>query len=332
MKKAMFFQSLEDLKVQCQLCPNNCIISSGNVGLCRVRKNVDGVLYSLNYGKIVSLAIDPIEKKPLYHFYPGSESLSVATVGCNFHCRFCQNWEISQSNVILGEDMTPQDVVDMALEKGVKSISYTYTEPTIFFEFAYDTAKLAHRHGIKNVFVTNGFINPEPLKKIAPYLDAANIDVKSFRDVFYQKLCGVRGFSPVLDTIRLAYGLGVYIELTNLLIPGWNTSSGQIRELCVWVFGLDKRMPLHFSRYFPAYKMVVEPTPVAVLEQAYGVAKKVGLDNVYVGNVVDGRQDTYCPSCGELLIERKIGSKSVQKLIKGACPKCKYRVYGVGLL
>ena len=332
MKKAMFFQSLEDSKVQCQLCPNNCIISSGHVGSCRVRKNVDGVLYSLNYGKIVSLAIDPIEKKPLYHFYPGSESLSIATVGCNFHCRFCQNWEMSQSEVISGEDMTPQDVVDMALRKGVKSISYTYTEPTIFFEFAYDTAKLAHRHGIKNVFVTNGFINPKPLKKIAPYLDAANIDVKSFRDSFYQKLCGVRGFSPVLDTIRLAYGLKVHIELTNLLIPGWNTSSGQIRELCKWVFGLDKRIPLHFSRYFPAYKMTVEPTPVAVLEQAYGVAKKVGLDNVYVGNVADGRQDTHCPSCGELLIERKIGSEPMQKLIKGACPKCKYKVYGVGLL
>ncbi len=331
MKKAMFFKSLEDAKVQCQLCPNDCIISLGNVGSCRVRKNVEGVLYSLNYGKIVSIAIDPIEKKPLYHFYPGSESLSIATVGCNFHCRFCQNWEISQSAVILGEEMTPSDVVDMALKEGVKSISYTYTEPTIFFEFAYDTAKLAHSHGIKNVFVTNGFINPEPLKKIAPYLDAANIDVKSFQDVFYQKLCGVRGFSPVLDTIRLAYGLGVHVELTNLLIPGWNTSSGQIRELCDWVFGLDRQIPLHFSRYFPAYKMTVEPTPVAVLENAYGVAKKVGLDNVYVGNVADGRQDTYCPSCGELLVERKVGIEPMQKLIKGACPKCKYKVYGAGL-
>ncbi|MBW6461479.1 MAG: AmmeMemoRadiSam system radical SAM enzyme [DPANN group archaeon] len=332
MKKAMFFKSIEGSRVQCQLCPNNCIISEGGIGSCRVRKKVDGILYSLNYGKIVSLAVDPIEKKPLYHFYPGSESLSIATVGCNFHCKFCQNWEISQSSFIFGEDMTPQDVVNLALLKGVKSISYTYTEPTIFFEFAYDTAKLAHSCGIQNVFVTNGFINSLPFKKIVPYLDAVNIDLKSFNDIFYQKLCSVRGVSPVLDTIQLAYGLGIHIELTNLLIPGWNTSSVQIKALCEWVYALDKRIPLHFSRYFPAYKMTVESTPVAVLESAYGIAKKVGLEYVYVGNVVNGVQETYCPSCGELLVDRGRRVEPLQKLIKGACPKCKYKVYGVGLL
>ncbi|MCK5062638.1 MAG: AmmeMemoRadiSam system radical SAM enzyme, partial [Candidatus Aenigmarchaeota archaeon] len=269
MKKAMFWKSLEDKKVQCLLCPQKCMISDGKTGSCRVRKNISGVLYSLNYGRIISTSLDPVEKKPLFHFYPASEILSIATVGCNFHCKFCQNWDISQSDAIFGEDMTPQDIVNIALKKKVKLIAYTYTEPTIFFEFAYDTAKIAHSKGIKNVFVTNGFINREPLEKIAPYLDAVNIDIKSMGDVFYRKLCGVRGAEPVLDTIRLAHKLGIHIEITNLLIPGWNTSEMQVNDLCSWVVSLDKKIPLHFSRYFPAYKLSVEPTPMKTLDMAY---------------------------------------------------------------
>ncbi len=332
MKEAMFWKPLEGTVVQCLLCPRECRIADGKKGSCRVRKNIGGTLYSLNYGRIVSTATDPVEKKPLFHFHPGSEILSIATVGCNFHCRFCQNWDISQSDIILGEEMTPQDVVDIALEKGIKLIAYTYTEPTIFFEFAYDTAKLAHEKGIKNVFVTNGYINPEPLKKIAPYLDAMNIDIKSLEDVFYQKLCGVKGVKPVLETIRLAYKLKMYIEITNLLIPGRNTSEKQIAELCRWVADLDKRIPLHFSRYFPAYKMTAGPTPVKTLETAYKIGKVQGIEYVYIGNVPDGKEDTYCPSCKTLLVERKGRPKPKQNLNKGECPKCGYNIYGAGFL
>ena len=330
MKKAMFWKSLEDKKVQCLLCPQKCRIPDGKTGGCRVRKNIAGVLYSLNYGRIISTSLDPVEKKPLFHFYPGSEILSIATVGCNFHCKFCQNWDISQSDAIFGEDMTPQDIVDIALKKKVKLIAYTYTEPTIFFEFAYDTAKIAHSKGIKNVFVTNGFINRKPLEKIAPYLDAVNIDIKSMGDVFYRKLCGVRGAEPVLDTIRLAHKLGIHIEITNLLIPGWNTSEMQVNDLCSWVVSLDKKIPLHFSRYFPAYKLSVEPTPMKTLDMAYETAKKKGIEHVYFGNVPEGKEDTYCPSCKTLLIKRKFGAKPKQYLNKGECPKCRYKIYGVG--
>lgn len=332
MKEAMFWKPLEEKAVQCLLCPRECKITEGKKGNCRVRKNIGGTLYSLNYGKIISTAIDPIEKKPLFHFFPGSEILSIATVGCNFHCKFCQNWDISQPDVISGEEMIPQDVVDIAIDRGIKLIAYTYTEPTIFFEFAYDTAKLAHKHGIKNVFVTNGYINPEPLKKIAPYLDAANIDLKSMKDTFYQKLCGVKGVGPVLETIKLAHKLNIHIEITNLLIPGWNTSEVQIAELCRWLADLDKKIPLHFSRYFPVYKMSVEPTPVEVLEAAYGIGKKEGLEYVYLGNVQVGKENTHCPSCNALIIEREPGKRVKQNLNKGKCTKCGYNIYGAGFL
>ena len=332
MKEAMFWKSLEGIAVQCLLCPRECRIADGKKGNCRVRKNIGGTLYSLNYGMIVSTAIDPIEKKPLFHFFPGSEILSIATVGCNFHCRFCQNWDISQPDAIIGEGMTPQDVVDIAIDRGIKLIAYTYTEPTIFFEFAYDTAKLAHKHGIKNVFVTNGYINPEPLKKIAPYLDAVNIDLKSMSDTFYQKLCGAKGVGPVLETIKLAHKLNIHIEITNLLIPGWNTSEAQITELCRWVADLDKKIPLHFSRYFPVYKMSVEPTPIETLEIAYKIGKAKGIEYVYLGNVSVGKENTYCPSCNALIIERDAGKRIKQNLNKGKCTKCGYNIYGAGFL
>jgi len=332
MKEAMFWKPLEEIAVQCLLCPWECRISDGKKGNCRVRKNIGGTLYSLNYGKIVSTAIDPIEKKPLFHFFPGSEILSIATVGCNFHCKFCQNWDISQPDVISGEEMTPQDVVDIAIDRGIKLIAYTYTEPTIFFEFAYETAKLAYKHGIKNVFVTNGYINPEPLKKIAPYLDAANIDLKSMSNTFYQKLCGVKGVGPVLETIKLAHKLKIHIEITNLLIPGRNTSEAQIAELCEWVADLDKKIPLHFSRYFPAYKMTVEPTPIETLEMAYKIGKAKGLEYVYLGNVQVGKENTYCPLCNALIIERETGKRTKQNLNKGKCIKCDYNIYGAGFL
>jgi len=332
MKEAMFWKPLEGTVVQCLLCPRECRIADGEKGNCRVRKNIGGILYSLNYGLIVSTAIDPIEKKPLFHFFPGSDILSIATVGCNFHCKFCQNWDISQPDAIIGEEMTPQDVVDIAIDRGIKLIAYTYTEPTIFFEFAYDTAKLAHKRGIKNVFVTNGYISQEPLKKIAPYLDAANIDLKSMKDTFYQKLCGVKSVGPVLEMIKLMHKLKIHIEITNLLIPGRNTSEAQIAELCRWVADLDKRIPLHFSRYFPVYKMTVGPTPVKVLEAAYDTGKKEGIEYVYLGNVQAGKENTYCPSCNALIIERDAGKRLKQNLNKGKCTKCGYNIYGAGFL
>ena len=280
----MFWKPLDEKTVQCLLCPQECRIVKGKKGGCGVRKNIDGTLYSLNYGRIVSVAVDSVEKKPLFHFYPGSDILSIATVGCNFHCRFCQNWDISQPDAIIGEEMTPEDIVDIALNKGIKIIAYTYTEPTIFFEFAYETARLAHEKGIKNVFVTNGYINPEPLKKIAPYLDAMNIDIKSLEDVFYQKLCGVKGVAPVLETIKTA-AKSAHVELTNLVIPTLNDKEENFVKLRDWIFeNLGAEVPLHFSRYFPCYKMRIPPTPLKTLERAREIVVQK-LKYVYLGNV-----------------------------------------------
>lgn len=323
----MFYEKKENSKVQCMLCPHNCIISENKKGVCGVRQNKEGVLYSLVYDKLNCMHIDPVEKKPLYHFYPGEAAMSVATMGCNFKCDFCQNSELSQSpktpiNKIEGENISAEEIVKTTIANNCRIIAYTYSEPTIYYELAYDTAKLAHEKGLKNVFVTNGYINPEPLKKIAPYMDAANIDLKSFSEGFYQKICGGK-LKAVLDSIKLYHKLGIWIELTTLLIPEKNESPGELKKTAGFIASLDKNIPWHVSSFHPDYRMMdSHRTPLPVLEKAYEIGKKAGLNYIYLGNVhSDEHDNTYCPKCKKLLI-RRYGFDIAEKNIEGN--KCKY--------
>lgn len=324
MKEAKFYEKLENKKVQCKLCARNCIILDRKRGSCRVRENIKGKLYSLVYGKAVSVSIDPIEKKPLFNFMPGTSILSLCTVGCNLHCKFCQNDDISQPIDIIGEETSPKEIVDSAIKYKTPSIAYTYTEPTIFYEYAYDIMKLASKKNIKNVFVTNGFINKEPLEEIAPYLNAANVDLKAFSDEFYRKLSLIHSYKPVLKTIKRMHNLGIHVEITNLLIPTWNDNPKQIRKLVKWVYNLDKNIPLHFSIFHPCYKLEdVPPTPLETLERAYKIAKKIGMNYVYLGNVSDTEKtNTYCPKCKEILIIRHGNQLIDNRLKKNKCFKC----------
>ncbi len=323
MHKAKFCKQLKGKTVQCNLCARHCAVSDKAVGSCGVRKNFAGTLRSLVYGKLISAAMDPIEKKPLYHFFPGTKILSIASVGCNLHCKFCQNWDISQPEKIFGHDYSPKDIVSLALKHKAQSIAYTYTEPTVFYEFAHDTAKLAHKKGLKNVFVTNGYIEKEPLEEISPYLDAANIDIKGFSDAFYKNHCDVSKLKPVLDTIKRMKKLGIHVEVTNLLVHGHNTSDAMIRKLCEWVAKTSPDIPLHFSRCFPAYHLQdIEPTPERVLEGAVDIAKKAGVRHVYLGNVLSFEHaNTYCHECETLLIARS-GYVTESRLREPKCPRC----------
>lgn len=326
MKEALFYERLGKSRVRCVLCPRNCMIADGGTGNCGARKNAGGKLFSIVYGMIASAAVDPVEKKPLYHFAPGSKTFSIATVGCNFHCMFCQNFELSQSKGVFGKEMSPQDIVSLA-KKRSQGISYTYTEPTVFYEFVLDTAMLAKKEGLYNILVTNGYINREPLEKIAKYIDAANVDVKSMDDSFYRKLCGVPSVKPVLETVERMHGLGIHVEITNLVVTGENDSVKNFEDLSRWIAALDRSIPLHFSRYFPSYKMDAPPTPVSALVSARDIAKKCGLDYVYIGNAgIAGLEDTRCPSCGALLIRRDGFSVLDNRIAGKSCPGCKKQV------
>ncbi len=331
----MFYERLGDGKVRCFLCAQHCIISPDKRGICAVRENRDGTLYSLVYGKVIARHIDPIEKKPLFHFYPGSDSYSIATVGCNFRCLHCQNYEISQYPKIYpdipGEDMTPEDVVREAELTGCKSISYTYTEPTIFFEFAYDCARLAHEKGIRNVFVSNGYTGPEATRAIAPYLDGNNIDLKG-DDNFYKKVAGAR-LQPVLDTIKLMKELGVWVEVTTLIIPTYNDSEDFLRWVADFIKSIDQAIPWHVTQFYPTYKLTDQPrTPVSTLRRAREIGLKAGLKYVYEGNVPgEGGENTYCPNCGELLIERFGFSLTTIKMENSVCTKCGAYIDGIGM-
>jgi pyruvate formate lyase activating enzyme len=335
MKEAMFYEKLGDGKVRCFLCAQHCIISPGKRGICAVRENIEGTLYSLVYGKIVAHHIDPIEKKPLFHFYPGSRSYSIATVGCNFRCLHCQNYDISQYPKIYpdipGEEMSPEEVVREAEISGCQSISYTYTEPTIFFEFAYDCARLAHEKGIKNVFVSNGYTSPEATRAIAPYLDANNIDLKG-DDNFYKKVAGAR-LQPVLDTIKLMKELGVWVEVTTLIIPAYNDSEDFLKWVAEFIKSIDPAMPWHVTQFYPTYKLTDQPrTPISTLRKAREIGLKAGLRYVYEGNVPgEGGENTYCPKCGELLIERFGFSLTKIQMKNASCPKCGTRIDGIGM-
>lgn len=335
MKEAMLYNKAENGKVNCFLCNHHCMIAEGKRGICGVRENRRGTLYSLVYDKVVSMNIDPIEKKPLFHFLPGSTSFSIATVGCNFRCLHCQNYGISQypkgRDDIPGEKVTPEEIVDGAIRTGCKSISYTYTEPTIFFELAYDTARIAKERGIKNVFVSNGFNTPEATRLIAPYLDGNNIDLKG-DDNFYRKVCGGR-LQPVLDTIRLMKELGVWVEITTLIIPTYNDSEDFLRWTAEFIKSVDPAMPWHVTQFYPTYKLTDQPrTPIKTLRRAREIGLEVGLKYVYEGNVPgEGGENTYCPSCGEMLIERYGFSIVDVKMNDSKCSKCGHSIEGIGM-
>ncbi|HQK42645.1 MAG TPA: AmmeMemoRadiSam system radical SAM enzyme [Anaerolineaceae bacterium] len=334
--EALLYEKLADNKVRCQLCAHHCLIADGKRGICRVRENKAGVLYSLTYGKLIAAHVDPIEKKPMFHFYPGSRSFSIASPGCNFDCQWCQNWEISQGDSAAAAARCPytppQDVVSAAKREGCLSISYTYTEPTVFFEFTQDVGILAREAGLKNVYVSNGYMSPQTIALLARWLDAANVDIKAFSDEVYRKHIGAR-LQPVLDACSLLKQAGVWLEITTLLIPGLNDDEAQIRGLTRYIVReLGAETPWHVSRFFPQYKYQnTDATSVGSIEKAMEIGKAEGLRYVYAGNIA-GSADTYCPQCGAVLIKRSgMSTLSSRVSHKGACPVCGARIAGVGL-
>ncbi len=325
-KEAVLYDPLVENRVKCNVCSHRCTIPEGKVGVCRTRKNTAGKLYTLIYNTVSSEASDPIEKKPLYHFLPGTLSYSLGTVGCNFRCLHCQNWNISQVTIdeAYTMEITPDEAVQRAIATGCKSIAWTYNEPAIWHEYTYDSAVLARKAGLKTVYVTNGYITPEALRRIAPYLDAFRVDIKSFSDDFYRKVCGAR-LEPVLESTKLAKELGMHIETITLLIPTMNDSPDEITQLVRWVhdnLGVDT--PMHFTRFHPMYKMRdLMATPLDTLEMAYDIAKKEGMRFVYLGNVAGHEyENTYCPECRTLLIDRAGFSVSSVRIKDGKCPEC----------
>jgi pyruvate formate lyase activating enzyme len=334
MKEAMFYESMTENRVRCNLCYHRCKIKERKRGICSVRENQGGKLYSLVYGKIIAEYIDPIEKKPLFNFLPGSRAFSIGTVGCNFHCKHCQNSDISQyphehGGEIIGQHRTPDQIVTAAKAAGCETIAYTYTEPTIFYEFAYDTAVLARKEGIKNVFVSNGYISSEAARQIAPYLDAINVDLKAFTDKFYKKVCGAR-LNPVLETILLMKELDVWVEVTTLIIPGLNDGEQELRDIACFVKSVGPEIPWHVSQFYPAYKLLDRPpTPAATLRRAREIGMEEGLRYVYEGNVPGERgENTHCYACGALLIERCGLTLTRNRLRNGKCPGCGARIDG----
>lgn len=328
MKEAKYYNKIND-KIKCLLCPQGCLITSGGkTGFCRVRKNIDGKLYATTYGKVSSVSLDPIEKKPLYHFYPGSQIISLGAIGCNLSCDFCQNWHISQEEVPLSL-LSPSEALEVALKyKDNIGISYTYNEPLIWYEYIFDVASQAKEKGLKNVLVTNGFLNEEPLREILPFIDAANIDLKSFNSEFYKKICKGK-LSSILDAIKI-FKEYCFVEITNLIIPTLNDSEEEIENLSSWIAeNLGKDTPLHFSKYFPNYKMEIPATPIKTLEKAYNIAVKK-LDFVYLGNIWDGKfSNTFCPNCKKLLIERIGYTTEIVNLKGNICKNCGKEIAGV---
>jgi pyruvate formate lyase activating enzyme len=336
MREAMLYQKLADGKVQCNLCAHRCTIADGNVGVCHVRENIGGVLYTRVYGRTIARHVDPIEKKPLLHFHPGSTAYSVATPGCNFRCRWCQNADISQApreeHFLLGEEASPGQIVAMAQRAGCQSIAYTYTEPTIFFEYTYDTARLAREAGLANVYVTNGYMTEKMLETMHSYLDAANVDLKGFRDEVYRRYAGAR-LQPVLDSMAKMKQLGIWVEVTTLIIPGINDDLQELQDAARFVADeLGTETPWHIGRFTPAYQMAdVPPTPIPILLQAQQIGQEAGLSYVYVGNVPN-EANTVCHTCGHLLV-RRLGYQVVANDVTpgGYCPECGTPVAGRGM-
>lgn len=353
MKEAMLWEKEENEKVRCNLCAHRCLISPGGRGVCRVRVNKEGTLYTRAYGKAIAANVDPIEKKPLYHFLPGTKSYSIATAGCNFHCAFCQNWQISQflkneerlhsskpglgTNPGLspaaapefpGQELPPKQIVQKALAADCASIAYTYTEPTIFFEYAYDTATLAKEKSLKNVFVTNGYQTPKTIEKMTGLIDAANIDLKSFQDKYYRNVCGAT-LQPVLDSIKLMHKNRIWVEVTTLVVPDQNDSKEELTDIAQFIAGVDKNIPWHISRFHPAAKMTNSyPTTMETLERAAEIGREAGLNFVYLGNTPGHNlENTLCPNCGKLLISRH-GYSTSNNLKENKCPQCQTAIAG----
>ena len=335
LKQAVLCEQAQANRVQCNLCVHRCLIADGKSGVCAVRRNIGGVLYSLNYDKVVSANPDPIEKKPLFHFLPASKSFSIATMGCNFRCEFCQNWQISQAVVetgqFEGEAVSPEEIVSTAVHYGCKSISYTYTEPTIFMELAADCARLARQQGLKNVFVSNGYQTKEAIDFAAEWLDAINIDLKAFTEDYYHRLCKAK-LQPVLDTIEyIAKHTSIWMETTTLLLPGENDSEEELKHLADFlVTKAGPDFPWHISRFYPQYKYTgSQPTPTQSLQRAYDIGKQAGLQYVYLGNVPGSKQEnTCCYKCGHILIERIGYNVASNKIKNSTCPDCGTQIAG----
>ncbi len=337
MKEASFYEKKDNNNLRCRLCRHNCVITDGGRGICGVRENRGGTLYSLVYGLPCASHVDPIEKKPLFHFYPGSRAFSIATVGCNFQCLHCQNHDISQPprehKRVFGEKMTPEEVVAAAAEFHCASISYTYTEPTVFFEYALDIARLARQKGIANNFVTNGYIEEAPLRAISPFLDGANIDLKGFSGPFYKNVCKAE-FAGVLDSIRLYKELGIWIEITTLIIPGYNDTEDELKSIAKFIAGeLGVETPWHVSAFYPTYKLLdAKRTSPKVLEKARNIGLEEGLRYVYEGNVHDTEgENTYCHNCHRTVIGRSGYTITEYNMKGGACKFCGSVIDGVGL-
>lgn len=334
MREALLYEKLDNKLVHCYLCNHHCKIADKKFGFCGVRQNLDGVLYSHVYGRPCALHIDPIEKKPLYHFFPGTSAFSIATIGCNFRCGFCQNWQISQGSIRDGSDLgdeevLPQEIVKAAIKNGCKSISYTYTEPTIFFEYAYETAKLTKEKGLYNNFVTNGFMTKEALEMIKPYLDAANVDLKFFKEDSYKKICSAQ-LQPVLDSIRLMKQLGMWVEVTTLVVPGQNDSDKELSDIANFIVSVDKNIPWHISRFHPNYKFTHgSPTSESTLKKAQEIGYKAGLSYIYIGNVIGFGNDTHCHNCKKLLIKREVFSTLEYNIKAGKCVYCNTVIPGL---
>ncbi len=334
MKEVLLFKKMEKNRVQCLTCAHHCVIGEGKKGICGVRENRQGVLYALNYGKVIARNIDPIEKKPLFHFLPGTKSYSIATVGCNFRCLFCQNAEISQmprdTNIIYGTFIEPKKLVEEAKTYQCSSISYTYTEPTIFLEYALDVMKLAREVAIANVFVTNGFMSEESRDVAIPLLDGANVDLKSFRDGFYKDVCGAK-LDPVLDTIRAYKKGGVWVEITTLIIPGLNDDPAELKDIAEFIREIGSETPWHVTRFHPTYRMLDRPvTPVATLVKAREIGLSTGLKFVYTGNVPGQEgENTYCPRCKSIVIERFGFHSRLVGFDNGRCASCGEVIDGV---
>jgi len=333
LREARYYERKPGGRVVCTLCPWRCDLGHEQQGRCGARVNLNGTLYTLVYGKPVAMAVDPVEKKPVYHFLPGETAFSIATAGCNLGCIFCQNWQISQAlpQRARYREVSPEQVVALAERYGCKTIAYTYTEPVIFYEYMFDTARLAHQRGIRNIMVTCGYLNPEPVRELCKVMDAANVDLKGYSEAFYRDYCGAT-LQPVLETIKILKQEGVWVELTNLIIPGANDDSEMIRRMCRWIKkNVGDEVPLHFNAFHPAYKLLDRPrTPLATLLRARRIALEEGLKYVYVGNVrAPGGGTTRCPKCGRELVRRE-GFAVVRNIIKnGRCPSCGYPVAGV---
>lgn len=332
-KEALLYEKLAQDRVRCNLCSHHCMIADGKLGVCKVRKNVGGKLYTMVYNHTISQHVDPIEKKPLYHFYPGSTAFSIATPGCNFHCKWCQNWDIAQMSGEeghrLGCDATPKQIVASVQASGSHSIAYTYTEPTVFFEYTYDIARLAHETGMANIYITNGYMTSEMLVLISPYLDAANVDLKSFREKTYQRYIGGK-LEPILDNLKRIKEMGVWLEVATLVVPTINDDADELRDIARFIAQeLGPETPWHISRFFPHYQMSnLLPTSITTLQKAMEIGLDAGLHYVYLGNV-DGKSTTFCHNCGSELIKRRGILLDEYHVQDGCCPHCGTPVAGV---